>query len=138
MDDTTNYTTNYTTWVWPCPSGAVPTRDLFDVEVYGANKLTLIPRTELAKSLLGMWLHGECKRSLRLSGLMNGKGSYGRDVDAMDMEFSTRPLLATGDDPYFTGLTLNPEEAAACRKLVDDMRTAKQLKPRKRARRKRT
>jgi hypothetical protein len=102
----------------------VVTRDLFDVEVVGANGFRLVPRTELAKSLLAMWNHGEVRRSNLLSAAARD-WRYGQAVERMDFEFPSRPMLSSGDDPYHTGMGLSADEAAAARDFIEKRRVEK-------------
>ena len=97
---------------------------MFSVEVGRANELRLIPKCDLARSLLAMWMHGtrEARVGCALSGAP-GDGTYGRDVQAMDITFVSRPMLSQGDDPYYTGMALKPEEYEAARKAVDALRS---------------
>ncbi len=114
------------------PPRPVATRDLFDVEVFASDVLRLIPRTELAKSLLGMWLGMDSRQSatmlpdtyrkLVIGGTTSNSCAYGRGMQYMDFEFSSKPMLCSGDDPHFTGMRISQDEQEACRKLVDRMR----------------
>jgi hypothetical protein len=103
-------------------SAPVPTRDLFDVEVFAANKFRLIPRTELAKSLLSMWLCGDVRVSLSDTMQQGVSGAYGNGVRYLELTHETRPMLAHGDDPYYTGMALKPDEVEAVRKYIDNRR----------------
>ena len=109
-------------WHYTPTNQPVESPGLFDAVVIGANKLVLRPRTELAKSLLGMWLGGECRRVALLSGIEEVKKGYGSGITSFAFEFSSRPMLCSGDDPYHTGMQISDDEQKACRALVERLR----------------
>lgn len=115
--------------------------DLFDVVVFSANEVRFVPKCELARSLLAMWQHGwsdaQATSTHRGDPTLNWR--YGKTLDCLDVVFKSRPMLSSGDDPYFTGMVLKPEEVTAVRALVDRLRAAeggKQRRERKARRRK--
>lgn len=110
-------------------SDPVPTKGLFDVEVDAANKIRLRPRTELARSILSMWLHGEIRPALK--GIGSVPARYGAGIDCMELTLETRPMLSNGDDPYYTGMALSDEEAKAARAYIDRKRKDAARKRRK-------
>lgn len=108
----------------PLPQ-AIGMRDLFDVEVFKMNQLRLIPRTELAKSLLAMW--GNVSRSARwvtvgTMGQNSDEMRYGGLLRHAEITFASSPMLSSGDDPYFTGMSISPDEQQACRAFLEQRR----------------
>lgn len=105
---------------------------LFDVLVLDAARFRLVPKSGVARSLLASWLGGEMRREMQMM-LGPIKGSdfrYGRDMDFMEFEHTSAPMLCSGDDPHHTGMNLKPEEVKACRALVDKMRADASPRPR--------
>jgi hypothetical protein len=100
----------------------VATHHLFDVLVYGANRMVLRPRSELAKSLAAMWTGMD----VQISALWRGSAPnetdvfrYGGKLDEAEFRFRSRPMLAMGDDPFFTGMSLSAEDVAVARKAIE-------------------
>ena len=113
------------TWTWDNGKRIDVTAlaNLFDVVVLDTATFRLVPKCGLAKSLLGSWMGGELKRSVvSLGGNQREDWRYGRTVDYMEFEHRSDAMLCSGDDPHFTGMSLNPDEQKACRALVDRMR----------------
>lgn len=113
-----------TAWVVAARSDPTMTRGLFDVEVGTADEIRLTPKTELAKSLLAMWLAMDWRPSIICKGGPGDESSYGRGVIRLEIKLRSAPLLADGNDPHYTGRKISPDEAAACRKLLEKMRRA--------------
>ncbi len=113
-----------------------PTRELFEVVVNHMNQLELRPLTDLAKSLATMWL----TQTPRMMVTRRGKDwKYGHGVESFTVTFEGKPLLASGDDPFFTGMNLTVEEHEIARKAVERERKRKQREalPRRRDRKSR-
>lgn len=124
MTSTGTLTIEGPVWVQSPPQPR-PTLHLFDVEVGHSNELNLIPRTDLARSLLAMWIHGNKGMALSCRGIGTepvSEHGYGRTVESATITFKCGPVLSSGDDPYFTGMGLSPDEVKAARALVDKMR----------------
>jgi hypothetical protein len=100
------------------------TRDIIRCEVGFANELILIPLTDLGASVLAQMMHGDHQFQSTWSGA-HGPGidaTHGRQVRKLTIIQKTRPMLSSGADPYYTGMTLSPDEVKACRALVDARR----------------
>jgi hypothetical protein len=126
-------TCSATTFAYDVTRAGVPvvTDGLFDVVVVRANEFELRPRTELAKSLLGMWLHGRPRISLSTIGFKDRGIGFGEGVDYATFKFDYSPLLSRGDDPFYTGMHLSVDEFDAAHKAVAELREQKQRGQRK-------
>ena len=72
------------TWTRPPDPEPVSTLGLFEARVLRSNQLVLIPKTALAASLLGMWLHGDTKKSSTLiSGGPGETWAYGNRLRSL-------------------------------------------------------
>lgn len=109
------------------PASREATEGLFDVVVFGANEFELRPRTALARSLLAMWVAMDMRPALLCRmGKPVEEGAWGKDVTSMRFKGRCTSLLSRGDDPFYTGQYLSPEEYAACRELLVARRTAEE------------
>lgn len=111
----------------PKPDPERPVGNLFRAEYVRGNVLRLTPLNDLAAHLLGQWLGGEVKRTAHCHGRSStSEHRYGQSIECMDFEFSSRPMLSSGNDPYWTGMSLSPEEAKAARQFIDGYRLRKE------------
>lgn len=128
---TFKYDNAATTWVAPADS-ARRTEGLIRCGVGFSNELILTPLTDLGASILAQFQHGDHVFMSRWSGRFHAKNTYGREVQGLVITQKTRPMLSSGDDPFFTGMTISPDEQQACRALIEKLRAAKNRPTRRR------
>jgi hypothetical protein len=112
-----------------------PARGLFDALVYSGNELVLIPRNELAKTILHNWMCMTAKQTATYRGVAKLGMNYGAGLESLTLLFSNTALLCSGDDPLSTGRRITAEEHAVALKAIEDHRASKgpKKKSRKRA-----
>jgi len=104
-----------------------PTRDLFEVVVNAMNELELRPLTDLARSLVSMWVGQKPRLMITRRGQGPGKSwKYGCGVELLNITFSNDALLSSGDDAYHTGMGITDEEYQIARKAIERSRKRKQ------------
>ncbi len=96
---------------------------MFVLAVRHFNELIFFPKTALAQSLLAMWAHAGWGLELQMRHTPDPAGwRYGAGIERATLRMQTRPMLSSGDDPYYTGMSLTPEELKVARAAVDRMR----------------
>lgn len=103
--------------------GHPPARDAIRAEVESDGSLVLRPNNALGAMYLHRLGHGDLQPQWTYRGLDEmSKGDPYTPLMALRIKMRTRPLLSTGGDPYFTGMSLSRDEQGACRALVEKMR----------------
>lgn len=121
---------NVTTTWWLAPDSNVTPRGTLDVDVLlnAEGWLVLKPQNAVAALVLHAALHGDAKVRWHYRGHhTDAAAPYGNMLD-VSIRGDVGPMLTRGNDPYFTGMSLNDDEQKACRTLVDGMRE-KRRKP---------
>lgn len=104
-------------------NGHPPARDAIRAEVESDGSLVLRPNNALGAMYLHRFGHGDLQPQWSYRGLdETSKGDPYSPLMALRLKMRTRPLLSTGGDPYFTGMSLSRDEQEACRALVGKMR----------------
>lgn len=113
----------------PLPVG---THDLFDVVVLDPGEIKLVPRTELAKALCGMWLH--MRPSIVLTTLHKEKNGYHTHLWNYDVEYITLRFdgggsrlsqVYDGEKPWYRSRGITHEEHDIALKAIEAHRAAR-------------
>jgi hypothetical protein len=112
--------------------GPLPTPNLFRAEYVEGNILRLTPLSAVGAKLLAEWMGCDVRMSTVSRGCPPPDYTrHGKGLRFADVEFVTRPLIASGNDPYYTGFGVTPDEAKAAREFIERRRAeARQVKQR--------
>lgn len=113
------------TWAPPDPPKERLTEGLIRCAVKNENELILIPLTDLGASILARLMHGEKQWAGLFAGGPAAEMRWGKGLERVEITQRTSPMLSTGDDPFYTGQTITPEEAKACRAWLEHRRKRK-------------
>lgn len=109
--------------------GIAPARHGIAVEVTAKGDLVLRPTDALGAYFLEHFAHGDLHPTWSYGSQHVERGHPQSGLLSVALRSTKRPLLSSGGDPFYTGVSLSKDEQEACRALVDEMRA----KPKKKA-----
>ena len=136
MPETTGtnpFATKVTTFMVEPTSTQPNARSSISCEVTAKGTLVLKPLDALGAYFLQHFAHGNLHPSWLYTGAKQDRNAPQETLISVELSSRTPPLISSGGDPFFCGMTVSPSEQEACRELVDKMREKKKPRRKKRA-----